>query len=250
VRPLRQQQFRKLVATLIREARAAAPDWTEPVDSDPGIAMLQLFSFLTEGLASRTGGIPARGAASVRRLEDAAGALAGAPRSGCGPKRVTFFSGQLLGAADFRDEQDYVRSRLRRRNRLLHGSGIVSGLGVSLTPEDGGTARSLVLEPGFALDPRGEEIEVCRRAVVPLPLPVGDLLVQVLFAERPVAPVPATGSEGPSGQGGRRYSRAVETFAVALEPAALPDAVPVARLTTRRGRWHVARDFTPQRVRR
>jgi hypothetical protein len=190
--------------------------------------------------------------ASARRLSGAARARVRADGSGavCGLERPSYFAGQLLSAKDLQDEQDYFRARLRRRNRRLHGAGVVSGLTVSVRPGSGRTRPSVVVEPGFAIDPRGEEIDVCRRTTVPLPARGARLIVQVLFAERPVSPVPAPGPEGLPGEGGRRYSRIEETFAVALAPVARPDAVPIARLTRRSGRWQVDQSFEPPRVRK
>jgi hypothetical protein len=48
------------------------------------------------------------------------------------PERPHFFTGQLLTADDLQAEQDYFRGKSRLHHRLLHGWGIVSGLGVSI----------------------------------------------------------------------------------------------------------------------
>lgn len=57
---------------------------------------------------------------------------------GCVPvpefKRLNYFYGQMLGAADFRAEQDYFREKLKLHNRCLHGYGVVCGLGVVPEP--------------------------------------------------------------------------------------------------------------------
>ena len=42
--------------------------------------------------------------------------------------RVRYFAGQVLGVAELETEQRYLIERLRRRNRRLHGWGIVGGL--------------------------------------------------------------------------------------------------------------------------
>ena len=68
--------------------------------------------------------------------------------------RSRFVSGQLLTPADFEREQQYVREKLRRHNRTLHGFGIVSGLKVKI---DSG---QIVIEPGLALDCEGNEIVI------------------------------------------------------------------------------------------
>lgn len=66
--------------------------------------------------------------------------------------RSGFVSGQLLTPEDFEREQQYVREKLKRHNRTLHGFGIVSGLKVKI---DSGL---IVVEPGLALDCEGNEI--------------------------------------------------------------------------------------------
>jgi hypothetical protein len=66
--------------------------------------------------------------------------------------RSRFVSGQLLTPEDFEREQQYVREKLKRHNRTLHGFGIVSGLKVKM---DSG---QIVVEPGLALDCEGNEI--------------------------------------------------------------------------------------------
>jgi hypothetical protein len=52
--------------------------------------------------------------------------------NGCAPvpefRRLNYVYGQLLGAADFRSEQNYFREKQRLHNRCLHGYGVVCGL--------------------------------------------------------------------------------------------------------------------------
>jgi hypothetical protein len=92
-----------------------------------------------------------------------------------GAMRPRYFQGQLLTEKDFSDEQDYFREKLRRHNRLLHGWGVVCGLDV--TPAAVGCA--VVVSPGYALDPCGDEILLEHEALLWLPrsgLAVGDPL--------------------------------------------------------------------------
>ena len=60
-------------------------------------------------------------------------------------ERVRYFSGQLLQAEDFRDEQDYILARIRFHNRL-HGHGVVCGLAVVPTDPPSG---AVVVQPGW-----------------------------------------------------------------------------------------------------
>lgn len=70
-------------------------------------------------------------------------------------ERPNWFARRLLTAEDLDLEQTYFRERMRRRNRLLHGWGVVTGLGVERTAGVG-----LTVSPGFALDAAGNEIVV------------------------------------------------------------------------------------------
>lgn len=51
-------------------------------------------------------------------------------------KRLNYFYGQMLGAADFRAEQDYFREKMKLHNRCLHGYGVVCGLRVVPVPSE------------------------------------------------------------------------------------------------------------------
>lgn len=168
-------------------------------------------------------------------------------RGGDGVRRVAWFEGKLLSAADFVDEQNYFRARLRRRNRFLHGAGVVSGLKVSLAAAGAGR-QSVVVEPGFALDPAGEEIEVCRKTARTLPSRGQSLFVQLKFVERLTDPVPSAESPGSTSEDGKVYSRIEETFKVLLTARAREDSVSIARLARRQGRWRVDRQFKPPRA--
>lgn len=63
-----------------------------------------------------------------------------AGRCDCAPvpefKRIKYFYGQMLGAADFQSEQDYFREKLKLHNRCLHGYGTVCGMEVVPEPMD------------------------------------------------------------------------------------------------------------------
>ncbi len=79
-------------------------------------------------------------------------------------KRSRFFSGQLLTPEDFEREQQYVREKLKRHNRTLHGFGIVSGLQVKI---DSG---QIVVGPGLALDCEGNELLIETPQTVAAPI--------------------------------------------------------------------------------
>jgi hypothetical protein len=233
--------YSDIADTLRARVAAHAPEWTDNSDSDPGVALLALFAFVTESLLYRQNLIPERGRASAARLATLAQALAGATAAGT-LERPRYFAGQMLGADDFALEQDYFRHRIRRLNREVIGMGVVRGLGVSVQPDGSGTGQQVVVTPGFAIDPRGEEIEVRGPATASLP-PAGQLLyVTLSHAERPTGPVPVADRE--------EFSRIEEGFAIRLEAAAPGDAVALARLLGANGHWRSDDAFRPARVRR
>jgi hypothetical protein len=71
--------------------------------------------------------------------------------------RTRFFAGQLLTEADFNNEQAYWLAKSRLHNRLLHGWGVVCGLQVVCGECDGWVN----IDPGYAIDPCGNDIIVC-----------------------------------------------------------------------------------------
>jgi hypothetical protein len=78
-------------------------------------------------------------------------------------KKTRFYRGQLLLEDDFIAEQQY-HARARRRHALnLHGSGVVRGLDVTA-----GGESTVTVNPGFAVDQEGHEIEI--REAEPLDL--------------------------------------------------------------------------------
>jgi hypothetical protein len=69
------------------------------------------------------------------------------------PKRMNYFTHQLLREQDFKDEQAYHIEMRRRHNRLFHSWGVVEGLEVVQK----GT-HEIIVEPGIAIDHEGREI--------------------------------------------------------------------------------------------
>jgi hypothetical protein len=68
-------------------------------------------------------------------------------------RRVNFFDGQLLSAADLREEQEYHRRMRYLHNRVFHGWGVAEGLEVSID-----LPTRVQVSPGVALDRGGHEI--------------------------------------------------------------------------------------------
>lgn len=86
------------------------------------------------------------------------------------PQRPAYFTGMLLDAQDFRDEQTYHRGRLAQAIAFLTGGGTVAGLRVTHRAEDTatGTPEEARVEPGIAVDRLGRLVEVPRPACLRL----------------------------------------------------------------------------------
>jgi hypothetical protein len=164
--------------------------------------------------------------------------LAGGAEQFTGDKRVRYFDGQLLSARDFRDEQQYLLDMRRLHNRLLHGSGIVSGLRVTT----GSSSDAIVVDPGLALDPQGREVRLHEPVTLTSSSAVPQFVI-VRYVERCTDPVPVAG--GVSGE----PSRIEEGAAVLLAAQEIADGVAVARVLSRNGAAVVDTTFEPKKAR-
>lgn len=243
---LEETDYRELVRVLREKVATRAPHWTNTNDSDPGVALLDLLAFLAESMLAQGSALPERGRLSAARLAKAAFNLAGEnhPEEGCGPVRNRYFSGRLLTAQDFELEQDYIRGRLRRRNRELHGTGVVRGLQVSVQPKGGGPGEQIIVQPGFAIAPRGEEIELCSEVSVSLPETANQLFVLLTYTERLAHPVPASNTEQ------TEFTRVEEAFSLRVDATARENDIPLARLIRKTAGWKIEQAFSVPRVRR
>jgi hypothetical protein len=146
-------------------------------------------------------------------------------------RRVNHVTGQLLTAEDLQRDQEYFRARLRRHNRALHGWGVVSGLDVDAVQDNDGTVV-VTVAPGYALDPRGDDIVVAEHVSLALPATGAHWFVAARYDERLVEPLPV--AVVGMGDPGVRFGATEETSVVEVL-AALPDDpdspwVPLAEL--------------------
>ena len=232
--------YRDLAEALRERVAVYAPEWTGGNDSDPGVSLIELFAFLAESLLYRATLIPERGRASAIRLAQSALMLAG-PATAVTPgtlERLRYFAGQLLSPDDLTLEQDYFRARLRRLNRELLGSGVVGGLDISVKRV--GAGEQVAIAPGFAIDPRGEEIEVPDGATAALPQSGSILYVILTHCERPTHPQ--------STIGGTQFGRIEESLEVRFEATASGNGVALARLRFAKGGWRVDAAFKPPKL--
>jgi hypothetical protein len=80
-------------------------------------------------------------------------------------ERPVYFDGQRLTAEDLSDATGYSRALRELHNRALHGWGVA--LGLAATGARG--ARSVRVEPGFALDCAGRELLLAEPCELPVP---------------------------------------------------------------------------------
>jgi hypothetical protein len=241
--PLTDRQRVGLARDLQRAVARVAPGWTDVGAHDPGITMLQLLAFALADLQHRHSALDPHGRLLARDVAARAAALVSALDGDDGSgelRRVNYFEGMLLGVADFRAEQDYLRQRLNRRNRLLHGAGVVTGLTVTLAASGG--AGQVSIAPGMAFDPAGNEICIETPCVLALPANGTALLVQLSYRERLSANV-ASGPSGTDDGSATLPTRIVETFAATLSAAADANAIGIARLRHGRGKWRLDPKF-------
>lgn len=144
-------------------------------------------------------------------------------------KRVHYFNGQLLGAADFQTEQDYLLDKQRRLNLRTHGPGIVSGLSVSVEPD------GVHVQPGVAIDPRGNEIVVDAPQVLPLPPGTPCVFLVLAYTETFTDDAPMIGEDQATSP-----TRVEDGFKLEYAPESsrgAEDRIELACLTNVDGQW-------------
>jgi hypothetical protein len=166
-------------------------------------------------------------------------------------RRVNYFEGRLLSAADFRAEQEYHREKSRLHNRRLHGSGVASGLTVSLA---GGTSRpAITVKPGVGIDPMGNEFELDAERSVSIGVKAQAFRVVLRYVERHVEPIPSLGTGSDADATG--YARIEEDCELVLVPDDAPrrrdDAgLSIARYVRSGSTWQRDRTFKVGRTAR
>lgn len=177
-------------------------------------------------------------------------------------KRSRFFDGRLLTPADLEREQQYVREKLKRHNRSLHGFGIVSGLKVTIS------AGQIIVAPGLALDCEGNELLVkTAQNVVPRPAvsdaPASTVWQTAYLNVRFVEELVESASDSEAEQAGNA-TVLIESFTleVAREncnrghrhlrarwlACGQPHALTIAKLRHRSQGWSVDRGYRPPSV--
>lgn len=77
-----------------------------------------------------------------------------------------YFAGQLMTPIELTLEHEYLRDKLRRHNRLMHGWGVVFGAKVQCVTDSSGNLVpwKVKITPGYVLGPYGDEIVISNDA--------------------------------------------------------------------------------------
>lgn len=134
-------------------------------------------------------------------------------------ERNRYYHGRLLTAADFETEQEYNRSAKRTGNRLLHGVGVICGLGVSVGKDD-----TILISSGAALDYDGNEIIVPEPVLRKLPMlrgysemkAGGNAWLCLKYAEKASEPVTVLRGNPQGNEGNRQFNKVKEEFELYL----------------------------------
>ena len=108
------------IAKLQRLIERVPHNWTDAHQHDPGVALLELFAWLADQLASRMDQVSDEGALASARLALAALALLRDRRQPAGSAiaRVSYFEGKILDEKDLSTEQAWNDMVLRVVERL------------------------------------------------------------------------------------------------------------------------------------
>lgn len=148
-------------------------------------------------------------------------------------KKARYFHGMLLTDRDFREEQLYHNEKRRLINRMLHGWGVVCGLGIKSTDPE---SSKVIITRGMALDCCGNEIVVCEDFEIDLKKeaelcpgiakkdPCAEeekegeckYYVAIKYIEAPTDPVPVYTPSGGCEEKTCDYSRTREGFCIKL----------------------------------
>jgi hypothetical protein len=140
-------------------------------------------------------------------------------------ERNLFFKGKLLTVRDFESEQKYFNDKRRLLNRLLYGSGVVSGLQVIRVDD-----KQISLETGVALDSLGREIVVASPVKMKLSMVDGfknndyakNVYLCIAYDEKGKEQVYSVNNTTSSSDEQSEYNRVMESYKIFIKEKA-PD---------------------------
>jgi hypothetical protein len=140
-------------------------------------------------------------------------------------ERNLFFKGKILTVRDFESEQKYFNDKRRLLNRLLYGSGVVSGLQVIRVDD-----KQISLETGIALDALGREIVVASPVKMKLSMIDGfmnndyakNVYLCIAYDEKGKEQVYSVNNNASSSDEHSEYNRVMESYKIFIKEEA-PD---------------------------
>lgn len=150
-------------------------------------------------------------------------------------ERNRYFYGKLLTVRDFESEQKYFNDKRRMMNRLLHGSGVLTGLQVVAVDE-----KSVSVEMGAAIDALGREIVVPSPITMKLSMMDGfsnnqyakNVYLCIAYDEKEKEPVHAVANSSVRSDEINDYNRVLESYRLFIrEDAPDPASLPLATLS-------------------
>jgi len=167
-------------------------------------------------------------------------------------QKSNYFEGRVMTVEDFHKEQQYHRNKLKRHNRFLHGSGVVSGLIISV--ESGVEVSS-----GYALDCAGNEIVVPDTVELNKPRGTDSIYICLAYHECGTDCVPVPDESSNRTDTNRKPLQIEEGFVITyqnknpcfkhkrdklrLKSCGRPHAIPLAKLLYRVDGWQIDRRF-------
>lgn len=140
-------------------------------------------------------------------------------------ERNRYFYGKLLTVRDFESEQKYFNDKRRMLNRLLHGSGVVTGLQVIAVDD-----KSVSVEMGAAIDALGREVIVPSPVTLKLSMVEGftnneyakNVYLCIAYDEKGKEPVHSVGNQSVRTDEVSEYNRVLEGYRLFVKEEA-PD---------------------------
>jgi hypothetical protein len=135
--------------------------------------------------------------------------------------RNHWFPYKYISADDLTAEQEYLISRHRAHNRLLHGCGVLCGLRVTRHGRPECAPRWLVVGAGIALDAFGRELILEHETAVELPTAAdagGHFVIGLRYREQRIDEVPILYADPGSGLPYSNANRIREGVEIVAEP--------------------------------
>ncbi|TMV51550.1 hypothetical protein FE783_07190 [Paenibacillus mesophilus] len=150
-------------------------------------------------------------------------------------ERNRYFYGKLLTVRDFESEQKYFNDKRRMMNRLLFGSGVITGLQVIAVDD-----KSVSVEMGAAIDALGREIVVPAPVTLKLSMMDGftnneyakNVYLCIAYDEKGKEPVHSIANSSVRSDEVSEYNRVLESYRLFIrEEAPDPSSFPMGDLT-------------------